>query len=40
MKRQVLAMLCALVMATAALAGCGGGDKKETTAPAENKEES
>ncbi len=40
MKRKVLAMLCALVMATAALAGCGGGDKKETTAPAENKEES
>ena len=40
MQRKVGAMLWALVMATAALAGCGGGDKKETTAPAENKEES
>ena len=42
MKRKVLAMLCVLVMVTAALAGCGG-DKKETEAPtegAEQKEES
>ncbi len=42
MKRKVLAMLCVLVMVTAALAGCGG-DKKETSAPtegAEQKEES
>ncbi|MCI8505457.1 MAG: substrate-binding domain-containing protein [Lachnospiraceae bacterium] len=38
MKRKVLAMLCALAMVTAALAGCGGGDKKETAAPVEGTE--
>ena len=31
MKRKVLAMLCALMMVAAVLAGCGG-EKKETAA--------
>lgn len=38
MKRKVLAMICTLVMVVAALAGCGGGDKKETAAPTEGGE--